>query len=273
MKRKMLISISLVVIMILNCILPLFVVNAAEGEEIRLNSKLYAAVRTSLTQQGIKFTSNDITHGITVEDISAVKKLNLNEGAISDLTGLDGFTALEHLELSGNNLTKDSNLGVLNNLSGLNYLDLSTNSLDNVEAISTLISELGRTGTIILSGQTVTEVHSVYVNTKEDSNNEEVAEFELPQILGLAGYVKSFWKSTSSIKETEDAIAPYITLQDVPMYVNSETPNVQVHIADENGNGYLGLAKLSIYIYDDATEAARANNVNRASENILNGSR
>ena len=116
MKRKMLISIALITIMLLNCILPLFVVNAAEGEEIQLNSKLYTAITKSLTTQGIAYNGSDVTHTLFMSEaeISKVTKLNLNEGAISDLTGLEAFSNLTHLELSGNNLSKESNLGVLN---------------------------------------------------------------------------------------------------------------------------------------------------------------
>ena len=278
MKRKMLISITLLIVMLLNCIMPLFVVNAAEteAEEIQLNSKLFSAVVKSLEKQDFKdFTSNEITHTLTFPEgaIETIKRLELNEGAIFNLSGLDAFTGLEHLELSGNNITKDSNLDILNNLPNLNYLDLSTNQLTDISEISGVVSYLKENGTIILSGQTVTEVQTVYVDTQEGSDNDETAEFELPKILEEVGYLKSNWKTVTSIKETEDAYAPYISNTDVPMYVNSENSNVTVHIADEAGNGYLGLVELSIYIYDDATEAAQANNENRASENLLNGSR
>ena len=51
MKRKMLISIALIIIMLLNCIMPVFAASAAEGGEIELNSKLYTAVKKSLEKQ------------------------------------------------------------------------------------------------------------------------------------------------------------------------------------------------------------------------------
>lgn len=91
MKRKTLISIALITIMLLNCICPLFVVNAAEGEEIQLNSKLYTAVKTNLTNQGKSFESNDITHTITIsqEELSKITELNLNDSGIYNLTGLE----------------------------------------------------------------------------------------------------------------------------------------------------------------------------------------
>ena len=62
MKRKMLISIALITIMLLNCIMPIMVHADVSGEEIQLNSKLYKTVKTSLQKQGIAFASDDITH-------------------------------------------------------------------------------------------------------------------------------------------------------------------------------------------------------------------
>ena len=280
MKRKMLISIALITIMLLNCIMPIMVHADVSGEEIQLNSKLYKAVKTSLQKQGIAFASDDITHTLTLEadEKAKVTSLNLNEGAISDLTGIEAFSELEHLELSGNNLSKKSNLSVLNGLTKLNYLDLSTNQLEDVSEISTLISTLQEKGTIVLSGQTVTQVHSVFVDDEEESDMLTTAEFELPAILELAGFLKSCWKDVKSYSEEvrpqETSFGtPYIEPTQVPMYVTSEDKTIEVTIADEDGNPYYGLVKFSVYIYDDATEAAQANNPNKASENILNGSR
>ena len=73
----MLISIALIMIMLLNCMMPIFTVHAAEGEGIQLNSKLYSAVKASLKDQKIPFTCNDITHTLTLteENKSKVEKL------------------------------------------------------------------------------------------------------------------------------------------------------------------------------------------------------
>ncbi len=278
MKRKTLISIALITIMLLNCILPLFVVNAAENEEIRLNSNLYQAIVASLEKQGIEVECNEITHSITLNDevISSVKELNLNEKGISDLTGLDVFTSLERLELSGNELDKDSNLDVLNKLPKLKHLDLSTNKLDDVSAISNLIDSLKENGTIVLSGQTVTKVETAYVDSEEESDNSPTAEFDLPSILNLAGYIKSAWKE---ITRYSQAVNPKQTevgtpsINHIPGEVTSEDGKIVVNIADESGIGHYGLVKVYIYINDDETEAKNPTNLNKASENILNGSR
>ena len=275
MKRKMLISIALVVIMLLNCMMPLFVVTAAEGEGIQLNSKLYNAVKASLIEQKIPFTCDDITHTLTLseENKSKVTAMCLNENAISDLTGLDYFSSLTKLELSGNNITKDSNLEVLNSLP-LTYLDLSTNQIEDVSSIDALIDSIeSKKGTVLLSGQTVTIVYEAIVDESEDSSQEIFGSYELPLILEKAGFVKSAWMKQSGIPENvsvSTAIPKLYSIQNPVMEGHNE---IKVRIADDYGNPYKGLYKLEIYIYDDPTEAASAANLNPAATNILNGSR
>ena len=275
MKRKMLISIALVVIMLLNCMMPLFVVTAAEGEGIQLNSKLYSAVKASLIDQKIPFTCDDITHTLTLseENKSKVTEMCLNENAISDLTGLDYFSSLTKVELSGNNITKDSNLEVLNSLP-LTYLDLSTNQLEDVSAIDALIDSIeSKKGTVLLSGQTVTIVYEAIVDESEDSSQAIFGSYELPLILEKAGFVKSAWMKQSGIPEDESVNSARPTLYSIQNPVMEGHNEIKVRIADDFGNPYKGLYKLEIYIYDDPTEAASAANLNPAATNILNGSR
>ena len=273
MKRKTLISIALILIMLLNCIMPLFVVNAAGGEEIHLNSKLYAAVKKSLSDQSISYTANDITHTLTLgpEEISRVTTLNLNEGGIYDLTGLEKFTSLTHLELSGNNLSKDSNLEALNGLP-LPYLDLSTNRLEDVSPINGLLDTItANKGTVILSGQTVTIVEEAIIDVEEESNNETTVTFSLPLILEKAGFIKSVWMKRSGISESDYGSIP--VLEEMSNPINESNNFYKVRIISDNGESFKGLFKLEIYIYDDPTEAASAANLNPAANNILNGSR
>ena len=273
MKRKMLISIALIIIMLLNCIMPVFAASAAEGGEIELNSKLYTAVKKSLEKQGISFIGNDITHSISIteENKARVTELNLNEGEISDLTGLENFTNLAHLELSGNNITKDSNLAVLTGLP-LKYLDLSTNQLEDVSEIDELINSIkASNGTVILSGQTVTIVNEAIIDVEEASDNAVIAEYTLPRILEKAGYIKSVWIKQSAISENGTIFLPY--LEEISNPVTEGNDTMKLRIASDEGNPYKGLFKLEIYIYDDPTEAGSAANLNPAATNILNGSR
>lgn len=279
MKRKMLISMALVLIMLLNCIMPTLVSYAGPtGEEIQLNSKLYYAVKATLVNQKISHTADDITHTITISaaNIATVKRLNLKEGGISDLTGIGAFTEVEHLDLSGNNLSEDSNLAALNGLTKLNYLDLSTNKIGDVSAINELIDsiEAKPDGKVVLSGQTFTQVDEAIINVEEDSSNETTIEVQMPQILEKAGFIKAHWMQQGVYYESEDSRVigtPYLEEMSNPVTPGNNT--LTVRIANDNGQGYYGLYELLIYIKDDDTEAASAANLNPAATNQLNGSR
>ena len=79
MKRKMLISIALVFIMLLNCIMPLIPVHADVSEgAIVLNTKLYKAVKSELMENNIPFTYSDTEKSITIEPevMAEIKKMN-----------------------------------------------------------------------------------------------------------------------------------------------------------------------------------------------------
>jgi len=279
MKRKMLISMALVIIMLLNCIMPVLVSNAGTtGEEIQLNSKLYFAVKASLTAQKIQYSADDITHTITISaaNLANVKRLNLKEGGISDLTDIGKFTFVEHLDLSGNNLSEESNLAALNDLKNLNYLDLSTNKIGDISKIEEIISsiEAKADGKVVLSGQTVTQVSEAIINEEEDSSNEETMEIIMPQILEKAGFIKAHWMKEGTYYESEESRKVGVPqLEEMCNPVTPTNNKLTVRIANDKGQGYYGLYALEIYIYDDATEAASAANLNPAATNPLNGSR
>ena len=251
-ERKMLISIALIFIMLLNCIMPIFTVYATTADGIVLNSKLYEAIKTELTEQAVVFEADDRTRAIKIsaDVIAAITRLDLNNYGISDLTGLENFTALNHLELSGNNLSKDSNLAAIANLP-LNYLDLSTNNLEDISAIDGLIGSIrGANGTVVLSNQTVTIIKIV----EQGLGTTNVA---FPQILKEAGFIKALWKYGTTT-------GPMIDMQ----YSTGDTlESIDVTI------GSTGLLAYQIYIHDDATEAASAANLNRADTNPLKESK
>ncbi len=251
MKRKMLISIALVFIMLLNCIMPLIPVHADVSEgAIVLNTKLYKAVKSELMANNIPFTYSDTEKSITIEPevMAQITKLNLNNKGLYDISGLENFTALKHLELSSNNLSQDSNLACLSGLP-LEHLDLSTNKIGDVSDIDELISTIhSNGGKVILSNQTVTITAMTQV-TKDGK-----IQVELPKILSKAGFIKSLWKTV-----TTDG--PSIVAW--PDRVSAEGTSLEFK-TDKTG-----LLKLEIYIYDNPTEAASAANLNRASENML----
>ena len=251
MKRKMLISIALVTIMLLNCIMPLIPAYAdVSGDSIVLNTKLYKAVKKELIEQNVQFTYSDTEKSITIapEVIATITEMNLNNKSLDDLTGLENFVALTRLELSGNNLTKNSNLACLAGLP-LEHLDLSTNRLEDVSEIDGLISTIkAKNGKAILTSQNVAITKTAVVDPDKE------LEIELPAILGKAGFIKSVWKD-------EVTSGPEIT-----SWVDRVTPSNNKITVDISR---AGLLKIEIYIYDNPTEADSAANLNKASENDL----
>ena len=149
MKRKTLISILIILILLLQCTVPTMQVLATdiiEGETatdkvtIILDSNLYAAVKSNL---GKNATYSDTRNAITMKKsfLDSITELHLANSNIDNLKGIDSFTNLQILDLSSNNLTKNSNLELLNNLSNLSVLDLSSNKIDDVSSL-TIIGRL-----------------------------------------------------------------------------------------------------------------------------------
>ena len=256
MKRKMLISIALVFIMLLNCIMPLIPVHADVSDEaaIVLNTKLYKAIKNELMANNIPFTYNDTEKSIKVESevLAQITKLNLNNKGLYDISGLENFTALKHLELSGNNLSENSNLACISDLP-LEYLDLSTNKIGDVSDIDELISKIqSNNGKVVLSNQIVT-IMSMNQVAKDGK-----VQIELPKILSKAGFIKSIWKTITTDGPSIDTWPDRVSAEGTPLEVNIDQT---------------GLLKLEIYIYDNPTEASSAANLNKASESMLYQSR
>ena len=77
------------------------------------------------------------------------RNLDLKNREISDLTGLENFTKIEELNLSGNRLTSESNLEVLNSFQ-LKKLDISLNLIQCFPVIHTSITEMNIGGNYYL---------------------------------------------------------------------------------------------------------------------------
>lgn len=85
-------------------------------------------------------TAAAIAVGISKDDlgdaaIKSIRTLTLNHRGTVDLSGIDQFTGLEALELSGNTI---SDIGRLSKLKNLRYLDLQDNRIDNLAPLSGL---------------------------------------------------------------------------------------------------------------------------------------
>lgn len=206
MKRKMLIAMTLVFIMLLNCILPIVQVRAADADVgITLNGNLYKAVKANLQRSGVKAEYNDAQRTIrmTQAAIDSVTKLNLSNFAIDNLQGLDIFKNVTSVDLSANKLTEKSGLEVLNSFS-LEYLDISSNEIPDVS----MITGIDSIPKVNLHNQKFNVVEIIEVDDSEDSNQTATATFKLPQILTYAtedGIINPDW-----LPEEKEPNGPYV---------------------------------------------------------------
>jgi len=137
MRRKVLLVAVLIITILLQSVIPLTMVNASTSVVITLNSNLYKAVKNQLEVKGISASYVDANSKIIIEDseLSRVTSLDLSNSKIDDLTGLDAFSKVTELNLTANELTSESNLGVLDNLN-LVKLNLSSNKLESIKSIT-----------------------------------------------------------------------------------------------------------------------------------------
>lgn len=203
MKRKMLISIALIIIMLSSSILPVFQVYAATNVAITLNSKLYDGIKANLMEQGIYAKYNDAQRTLYIDEslLDTITKLKLSNYEIEDLTGLENFKNLTNIDLSSNELDEQSNLEVLNNYD-LEFLDLSSNEIQDVS----MITDINNIETLNLHNQKFNQVNIIEMDTSTTSDNETTVSYDLPQILTYAGTLKSEWL----IEEKSSNDSPYI---------------------------------------------------------------
>lgn len=245
MKRKMLITITLVCIMLLNCILPIAQVRAETSTTdvvITLNGNLYNAVKTNLQRNGIPAVYNDAQRTLTMtqEAIASVTTLNLSNFAINDLTGLEIFKNVTSVDLSANKLTEKSNLEVLNNFA-LDFLDISSNEIPDVSMIT------GITGIpkVNLHNQKFTRVEIIEVDDSEESNQIDRATFKLPQILSMAtenGILNPDW-----LPEETEPNGPYVNWR---VFNGVEVEIVTANKTDSYFSGRYGMTTLRIKVTD-----------------------
>lgn len=301
MRRKMLISIALIVIMLLSCIAPLLQAQAAsEKTTMSFNRALYKGLKSYFQEQGVSAIYNDGLHTIKMENstIAGIEELSLKEKGISNITGLDVFTGVKRLILSGNDLDETSNLAVLNNFNNLVYLDLSSNQISDISEITDLVDRLLTidSNAINLTGQVVKLVVDVQLEAETD---QETVSYQLPQILQYAGIaenggirpsskgkLKADWtRDKSYISQSASDYAPYIVdgiqqdwitgnrgISSIPNPVTADNNEFDIKVGQEYNNVYTkyqGLVRWIISIKDTSTVSY---NDNPASENILKDS-
>lgn len=247
MRKKMLISIALIVILLLNCIAPVLKVAADTDSAVILESNLYAAIKAELLKQGINAIYNDAQRTLIIsdEEIAKVTTLSLSNCGLTDLKGLEIFTNLTSLDLSSNELNKDSSLEVLNSFK-LSKLDLSSNAIEDVS----MISDIKNIPTLNLHNQKFNVVEIIDVDTTENSDQYNGIIYPLPQILtSNVDYIESEWliEKNYSFNTTESRYAPYID------WSGFDHQNLKVVYADKTDVSYdvrYGMVKVSIRVSD-----------------------
>lgn len=245
MKRKMLITITLIFVMLLNCILPIAQVRAATSTtdvEITLNGNLYSAVKTNLQRQGIPAVYNDAQRTLTIsqEALDSVTTLNLSNFAINDITGLEIFKNVTSIDLSANKLTEESNLEVLNNFT-LNFLDISSNEIADVS----MITDIEAISKVNLHNQKFSKVEIIEVDESDDSNQVDRATFKLPQILSMAaedGIINPDW-----LPEEKEANGPYVNWR---VFNGVEVEIITANKTQDSYSALYGMTTLRIKVTD-----------------------
>lgn len=249
-ERKMLIVVMLVAIMLFNCIMPVFQVQAATDQRLTFELNLYKALKRELTKLSISaiYIDEQRTMIINDEEIAKVTELSLSNSELTDLTGLDVFTNLSILDLSSNELNKDSNLAVLSSLN-LSALDLSSNAIEDVS----MITNLDDIPNINLHNQKFNVVEIIEVSAsneiEEDASSQVTqVQFALPQILSKAGYLESEWLLE---ERAMGEYKPYIN------WSRFDHKTIKVEVAEKTSSSYVpykDMVTLRIRISDSTNE-------------------
>lgn len=147
------------------------------------DSALENAVRDELNK-------TNYSQPVYKRDTLRITSLDANGYGISDLTGLESFTNLEHLDLRNNYTLTGANLAPLQKLTNLKYLNLRDNQLEQITSLKGLIDltfldvsgnvitdfsplkDLNRLNTLYLSGnvtQDYSPLRTIYSNlARED---------------------------------------------------------------------------------------------------------
>ena len=174
--KKITISWMIILVMLFQIILPITSIAAEGTKTIVFNDgKLYSAIKDILGEE-IEYNDTTKTIVISNETLGEITTLTLKNKGIEDVSGLENFTALKRLELSGNDLTADSNLDKLLNLEQIELIDLSTNKIDNLEAIKSIYES----GKLIVTNQIINYLEIIKV---DEEAQQTAANIGMPNIL------------------------------------------------------------------------------------------
>lgn len=249
MKKQRLIPIIILFVMILNCLLPVVPIQAASNDSIYFNNELYEALKKELKSLNIASFSDSLCRiTISEENRAKITSLDLRNSEISDLTGLESFSNLKELNLSGNKLTSESNLEVLNNFQ-LERLDLSTNNIKDISMINDWEKFAYESNKeFVIQSQ---EINEVVVLDRDAISNLEEGKIYLPQILDL---IEDFAEFNYNHQEQyrEDAIT-VVALTDNTSFgkleIQGNVPHsINVSLTNESGSINSGIIDLSVNV-------------------------
>ncbi len=254
MKKKMLISIAIISILLLNCIAPILKVAAGTDIRVMFEKNMYAAIKDELQRQGITAIYNDAQRTMIIndEELAKVTSFSLSNSELTDLTGLEVFTNLKELDLSSNELDKTSNLEVLNSFT-LTTLDLSSNEIEDLSMVTNIknISKLN------LHNQKFDVVEVIQIDTTETSDQYNEVLYPLPKILtDLVDYIPSEWLVEKNYFDNghEDLGNPKATPH--VDWSKFDQENVKIRYAYKTATTYellKGMVKVSIKVVDSTS--------------------
>lgn len=246
MNKKMLISIALIFVMLLNYVVPFSLAydEATSDIEITFNGNLYAAIKKNLVDAGIdasEYNDAQRTMKISQSAIDSVTSFNLSNSGISDLTGLDTFKNVTSLDLSANELDSNSNLEVLNSLN-LKFLDLSSNKLSDVS----MITNISTIQTLNLHNQKFNIIQIVEIDEETESDQLVEATYDLPQILSYGGLLKPEWLPETKYQNGSNP-APYVNWKKFDGKKITITTGSK---SESNYTPYYGMTKVGVEVTD-----------------------
>ena len=130
---------NIILILIVFIFFSSITVYGAENTKISFNEKnMYTKICTALGEMVIEKDDSKYEITIATSDLNNIKELNLRNGQIKDISGIENFTALTSLDLSQNIISSVEPLKNLVNLKTLNLYDNVLSSLSGLENLTNL---------------------------------------------------------------------------------------------------------------------------------------
>lgn len=253
--KRVTVAWMLILVLLFQIVLPITSIATEETKTIVFNDQnLYTAIKETLGESIINYDDIAKTIVISNSSLAEITKLELKNKDIKDISGLENFTELEYLELSGNELTADSNLEVLLKLEKATTIDLSTNKIDSLEKIKSLYEA----GKLIVTGQIINYVELVKVDTEAQQT---AAIISKPDILTYV-YDNEDKYSKISVQSDNDNLAnnkfkldtTRITVGKIDKQYELYSGKLNVSTTIESGDFKGSIIKLAYVVFDDNCE-------------------